>query len=144
MTILLSFLTVVVLLLLFIYFHCLLLSFFLFFFFSSRRRHTRCALVTGVQTCALPILHDLNQALECDRLAVMERGRLACLGTPEEVLTAQRLRETFAVHGSFLTDPTDGSRVLKFQRVTRKDNLCASSCPCSSSCRRPLSPRPTR
>src|SRR3546814_7232595 len=25
------------------------------FFFSSRRRHTRCALVTGVQTCALPI-----------------------------------------------------------------------------------------
>src|SRR3546814_1042838 len=28
----------------------------MFFFFSSRRRHTRCALVTGVQTCALPIL----------------------------------------------------------------------------------------
>src|SRR3546814_10839123 len=26
------------------------------FFFSSRRRHTRCALVTGVHTCALPIL----------------------------------------------------------------------------------------
>src|SRR3546814_5008976 len=30
------------------------------FFFSSRRRHTRCALVTGVQTCALPIcFHQL-------------------------------------------------------------------------------------
>src|SRR3546814_4206719 len=29
---------------------------FVFFLFSSRRRHTRCALVTGVQTCALPIL----------------------------------------------------------------------------------------
>src|SRR3546814_8971231 len=28
---------------------------FFLFFFSSRRRHTRCALVTGVQTCALPI-----------------------------------------------------------------------------------------
>src|SRR3546814_9994292 len=28
------------------------------FFFSSRRRHTRCALVTGVQTCALPICVD--------------------------------------------------------------------------------------
>src|SRR3546814_18514980 len=28
------------------------------FFFSSRRRHTRCALVTGVQTCALPIYPD--------------------------------------------------------------------------------------
>src|SRR3546814_1021744 len=31
-----------------------------YFFFSSRRRHTRCALVTGVQTCALPIFPDLN------------------------------------------------------------------------------------
>src|SRR3546814_12088680 len=29
-----------------------------FFFFSSRRRHTRCALVTGVQTCALPICQN--------------------------------------------------------------------------------------
>src|SRR3546814_12141623 len=28
---------------------------YVYFFFSSRRRHTRCALVTGVQTCALPI-----------------------------------------------------------------------------------------
>src|SRR3546814_8597082 len=33
----------------------LCLSVLLLFFFSSRRRHTRCALVTGVQTCALPI-----------------------------------------------------------------------------------------
>src|SRR3546814_5338893 len=33
----------------------LLCVLFLFFFFSSRRRHTSCALVTGVQTCALPI-----------------------------------------------------------------------------------------
>src|SRR3546814_7898861 len=31
------------------------MSLFGFFFFSSRRLHTRCALVTGVQTCALPI-----------------------------------------------------------------------------------------
>src|SRR3546814_9182360 len=31
------------------------ITYFVFFFFSSRRRHTRCALVTGVQTCALPI-----------------------------------------------------------------------------------------
>src|SRR3546814_5517751 len=31
----------------------------LIFFFSSRRRHTRCALVTGVQTCALPIYGSL-------------------------------------------------------------------------------------
>src|SRR3546814_8007983 len=33
------------------------------FFFSSRRRHTRCALVTGVQTCALPISRLINELL---------------------------------------------------------------------------------
>src|SRR3546814_1944945 len=38
----------------YVHFVCLFFSLFLFFF-SSRRRHTRCALVTGVQTCALPI-----------------------------------------------------------------------------------------
>src|SRR3546814_4675100 len=36
------------------------MSIFVFFFFSSRRRHTRCALVTGVQTCALPIWAGLK------------------------------------------------------------------------------------
>src|SRR3546814_10784125 len=35
---------------------CCLRLIYVLFFFSSRRRHTRCALVTGVQTCALPIL----------------------------------------------------------------------------------------
>src|SRR3546814_8658637 len=34
------------------------------FFFSSRRRHTGCALVTGVQTCSLPILYQTAVALE--------------------------------------------------------------------------------
>src|SRR3546814_948619 len=38
-----------------IYVYCCVTLDYYFFFFSSRRRHTRCALVTGVQTCALPI-----------------------------------------------------------------------------------------
>src|SRR3546814_5406428 len=37
------------------------------FFFSSRRRHTRCALVTGVQTCALPIYDEEVDVLELIR-----------------------------------------------------------------------------
>src|SRR3546814_8156656 len=40
-----------------------------FFFFSSRRRHTRCALVTGVQTCALPISSSDSGSLVIDSLA---------------------------------------------------------------------------
>src|SRR3546814_5750401 len=36
----------------------------MFFFFSSRRRHTICALVTGVQTCALPIYKELSEFIQ--------------------------------------------------------------------------------
>src|SRR3546814_6366762 len=47
---------------------------FLSFFFSSRRRHTRCALVTGVQTCALPILAAKEIRFGEDARAKMVRG----------------------------------------------------------------------
>src|SRR3546814_2125871 len=43
-----------------------------FFFFSSRRRHTRCALVTGVQTCALPI-SLFAKAARIDRGSALDR-----------------------------------------------------------------------
>src|SRR3546814_8007615 len=49
----------------YILFFMLMLFFFLFlffFFFSIRRRHTICALVTGVQTCALPISWGFGSA----------------------------------------------------------------------------------
>src|SRR3546814_7566744 len=46
----------------------------LVFFFSSRRRHTRCALVTGVQTCALPI----SMGLQPVTAQVMKTSRLGC------------------------------------------------------------------
>src|SRR3546814_4101074 len=42
-----------------VFFTLFSVMFFFCFFVSSRRRHTRCALVTGVQTCALPISGEL-------------------------------------------------------------------------------------
>src|SRR3546814_20768502 len=42
------------------------------FFFSSRRRHTRCALVTGVQTCALPIFPRESVPKVYDALKVQD------------------------------------------------------------------------
>src|SRR3546814_403936 len=48
------------------------ICFFLFFFFSSISRHTRCALVTGVQTCALPIS---TAETGIDHVAQGARGR---------------------------------------------------------------------
>src|SRR3546814_2546877 len=57
------------------YFH----FFLYFFFFSSRRRHTRCALVTGVQTCALPICRvDLAPRTHMRRVVAVD-GRAVTL-----------------------------------------------------------------
>src|SRR3546814_12228812 len=71
-------------------FLCCFCCFVFFFFFSSRRRHTRCALVTGVQTCALPIAIGGNQAAFGE---IMRRHRNAIyrlaygpVGDPEAAL----------------------------------------------------------
>src|SRR3546814_2461268 len=49
-----------------------------FVFFSSRRRHTRCALVTGVQTCALPISTHVAPALADETPATVRVYALDC------------------------------------------------------------------
>src|SRR3546814_30223 len=54
----------------------MILWFCFFFFFSSRRRHTRCALVTGVQTCALPI--SLACAPPCSNATSTSRHSTNC------------------------------------------------------------------
>src|SRR3546814_4865763 len=65
---------------------CLLTSFLSSFFFSSRRRHTICALVTEVQTCALPILRPLRLRTFRHRRLVAPRRtaphRKPCRQTP--------------------------------------------------------------
>src|SRR3546814_1025226 len=58
---------------------------FVVFFFSSRRRHTRCALVTGVQTCALPIS---DAAFPPDVVKQMVPAGRA--GTPDEIAAVVR------------------------------------------------------
>src|SRR3546814_18673500 len=57
----------------------------LFVFFSSRRRHTRCALVTGVQTCALPICVGKQRLYAGERL----RGLRLRLGLSQSVMAAR-------------------------------------------------------
>src|SRR3546814_3473201 len=74
------------------------------FFFSSRRRHTRCALVTGVQTCALPIYRgDLLQLLEQrggDAPAAMVGGNCQIV----DVELAARLLELLQLVGGEAAD----------------------------------------
>src|SRR3546814_4155468 len=94
------------------------------FFFSSRRRHTRCALVTGVQTCALPIYRGGH----CPRLNKGIRGQgkraaVVCPGFDNKVScltrrTAQaRFRQTDAC--------TFAARRSEERRVGKE---CVSKC----------------
>src|SRR3546814_669231 len=73
------------------------------FFFSSRRRHTRCALVTGVQTCALPIL------LATISLFELTRPSSGISGNTFGVFGEQRNR---GVEATFAGEVTRGVRLL--------------------------------
>src|SRR3546814_3188616 len=91
------------------------------FFFSSRRRHTRCALVTGVQTCALPIL-AVNVSLPNERLI---RGKLSALAflvatISDEDPTLLLIGE--AVAGTHL--PVEVVESAKIGRESCRDRVC--------------------
>lgn len=71
-------------------------------------------LVRGLGVTALIALHDLNQALDCDRIGVLQDGRLVACGPPREVLTPDLLAHVFDVRTAFITDPADGHRLIRF------------------------------
>src|SRR3546814_10287267 len=86
---------------------CCVCSLFVFFV-SSRRRHTRCALVTGVQTCALPILCERPRRVslsrrryEPDRGGAIAQWRSRSL-LSRLLLLEQRSRIENARHGDLL------------------------------------------
>lgn len=71
-------------------------------------------LVARLPVTAVVALHDLNQALSCDRVGVMAGGRLVALGSPHDVLTVERIGAVFGVRASVVTDPSDGARLFRF------------------------------
>src|SRR3546814_4471527 len=84
----------------------------LFFFFSSRRRHTRCALVTGVQTCALPILASAEAVADLARAAELVKAERACLLCFE--------RDPAQCHRSIVADAIAESGQLDIVHLDRK------------------------
>ncbi|MCH4561542.1 ABC transporter ATP-binding protein [Halomonas sp. EGI 63088] len=74
-------------------------------------------LVRQLPVTVVIALHDLNQAMDCDRIGVMDAGCLVDIGTPRRVLTADRLQRTFGVHADILDDPQDDRRILRFRHA---------------------------
>lgn len=72
-------------------------------------------LVSSLRVSTVIALHDLNHAMRCDRLAVLQNGRLEALGAPADVLCPDNLARVFGVRATALIDPQDGSSVMRFQ-----------------------------
>src|SRR3546814_2082446 len=102
------------------------------FFFSSRRRHTRCALVTGVQTCALPILDnggpDATRAHAGDAALQALVAGDACDTVVAAIVGAAGLPSTLAAAraGKRLLLANKESLVRSEER--RVGNECVSTC----------------
>src|SRR3546814_21086266 len=106
----------------------LILLYVSFFFFSSRRRHTSCALVTGVQTCALPIYWvkqlgahhaiDHSQPMPDQIKALGLAGVDVIFSTTETAQHLASYAEMIAPQGRFglIDDPA----TLDIHQVTRK------------------------
>src|SRR3546814_1217807 len=103
-----------------------IVSFVFYFVFSSRRRHTRCALVTGVQTCALPIcwrLAGFAQVLGADTPVVR-----AMPNTPAAVGRGMTVLCANAKAGAELRD-TCGELLAAVRSAERRvGNECVSTC----------------
>src|SRR3546814_10073379 len=87
------------------------------FIFSSRRRHTRCALVTGVQTCALPICiaevqKQIAEIEELDR----SKSRLLARKQVIEELQASRSQMVHLFDELVRTIP-DGIKLMLIQQT---------------------------
>src|SRR3546814_9406245 len=97
------------------------------FFFSSRRRHTRCALVTGVQTCALPI--SANSGSKTLKDATNEALR-DWINNPVD---------THYIIGSVVGPHPYPDMVARFQSVIRSEERRVGK-ECVSTCRSRWSP----
>src|SRR3546814_4406540 len=91
----------------------------MFFFFSSRRRQTRCALVTGVQTCALPIYIEQIQKT----MQMIEQGRQQIAEAQQLYQGLNQLTDVSSIANQLKTDSlrTLGVDVNSLERMARGD-----------------------
>src|SRR3546814_1947951 len=101
---------------------CYIYIFVTYVFFSSRRRHTRCALVTGVQTCALPIYRSSR----VDHRACAARivgARLAAIGLADVMRETDRGARLLRDTHPFLGNGVDRAVVIFFDGMAGNERV---------------------
>lgn len=71
-------------------------------------------LVDELPVSIIIALHDLNQAMRCDRLLLMREGHVFALGPPAQVLNPDSIRAVFGVNTRLLHDPDSATPTLVF------------------------------
>src|SRR3546814_6852493 len=100
------------------------------FFFSSRRRQTRCALVTGVQTCALPI-YNVSLGGPSEAIAQADIVLLLVDHSPFKSLDRRELAEKIIIdtRGTWREETTrKRQQVLLRSEERRVGKECVSTC----------------
>src|SRR3546814_9425273 len=101
---------------------CVQLLFYCLFFFSSIRRHTRCALVTGVQTCALPI------SLVVDRLPKTRSGKIL-RGTMQKIADSEEYRAPATIDDpAILTEIKDVLQGVGYAKGRSEERRVGKEC----------------
>src|SRR3546814_9291731 len=96
------------------------------FFFASRRRHTRCALVTGVQTCALPICYVI---IGTKAVKQPEFVGEACRAFPGKVIVGLDAKDGFvATDGWAEVSSVQAVDLAKRSEERRVGKECVSTC----------------
>src|SRR3546814_7006911 len=95
------------------------------FFFSSRRRHTSCALVTGVQTCALPIYEPPEKILiQAAARHMSEGGRVINIGSTNADRMPFAGGAAYAMSKSALVGLTKGLARDQHGRASGRESVC--------------------
>src|SRR3546814_2641885 len=103
------------------------------FVFSSRRRHTSCALVTGVQTCALPIYQIKDEIIQAflPRAFIRKSGTFAAIDAERGLILVNSASPKKAEDLLSTLREAIGSlpvRPLTRSEVRRVGKECGSTC----------------
>ncbi|MCB4455737.1 ABC transporter ATP-binding protein [Leisingera sp. McT4-56] len=71
--------------------------------------------IRNLKVTTLVALHDLNQALTCDKVAVLSRGRLVACGAPSQALAPETVSEIFGIQARWVRNAEGAAPFLSFQ-----------------------------
>ncbi len=71
--------------------------------------------IRNLKVTSVVALHDLNQALTCDKVAVLSHGRLAAFGAPEQALAPETVSDIFGIRARWVRDAEGADPFLSFQ-----------------------------